>query len=71
MYFVQNIYYLQKKIYFLAKQKFQAEEKKILPSSIQKMYVLQIKIYIFLNYGIILQKKIFDHKRYTTSCQTL
>ena len=27
------------------------------------MYVLQIKIYIFLNDGIILQKKIFDHKQ--------
>ena len=30
---------------------------------IQK-YVLQIKIYIFLNYIIIPQKKIFDHKKY-------
>ena len=28
------------------------------------MYVLQIKIYILLNYIFILQKKNFDHKKY-------
>ena len=78
LYFLQNIYYLQKKI-FSCETKISCRKKNITQKnffkkenlSIQKIYVLQIKIHIFLNYVITIQQNIFDHKKYITSYQTL